>query len=73
MRRVVDGFYAALMALAAVALLLCFAAVMLGMADRQFGWGFRGLDAYAGYGVAAALFLALGVATLLGAGKSFGF
>ena len=59
MRRLVDGFYAALMALAAVALLLCFGAVMLGIADRQFGWGFRGLDAYAGYGIAAALFLAL--------------
>jgi TRAP-type C4-dicarboxylate transport system permease small subunit len=59
MRRVFDGFYAALMALAALALLLCFAAVMLGIADRQFGFGLRGLDAYAGYAIAAALFLAL--------------
>lgn len=59
MRRVFDGFYAALMALAALALLLCFASVMLGIVDRQVGWGLRGLDAYAGYAIAAALFLAL--------------
>jgi len=32
---------------------------MLGIVDRQVGWGLRGLDAYAGYGIAAALFLAL--------------
>lgn len=54
-----DGFYAALMALAALALLASFASVMLGIVDRQVGWGLRGLDAYAGYGIAAALFLAL--------------
>lgn len=59
MRRAFDGFYAALMALAALALLFCFLAVMLGIADRQFGFGLRGLDAYAGYAIAAALFLAL--------------
>ena len=59
MRRVFDGFYAALMALAALSMLICFAAVMLGIADRQFGFGLRGLDAYAGYAIAAALFLAL--------------
>ncbi len=59
MRRTLDTFYAALMALAALALLVTFASVMLGIADRQMGWGFRGLDAYAGYGIAAALFLAL--------------
>jgi TRAP-type C4-dicarboxylate transport system permease small subunit len=59
MRRVFDGFYAALMALAALSLLFCFVAVMLGIADRQFGLGLRGLDAYAGYAIAAALFLAL--------------
>ena len=59
MRRLLDGFYAALMALAALALLLSFVSVMLGIVDRQVGWGLRGLDAYAGYGIAAALFLAL--------------
>ena len=59
MRRAFDTFYAALMALAALALLATFVSVMLGIVDRQVGWGFRGLDAYAGYGIAAALFLAL--------------
>jgi TRAP-type C4-dicarboxylate transport system permease small subunit len=59
MRRAFDTFYAALMAMAALALLAAFASVMLGIVDRQVGWGFRGLDAYAGYGIAAALFLAL--------------
>ena len=59
MRPVFDKFYAALTALAALALLASFASVMLGIVDRQVGWGLRGLDAYAGYGIAAALFLAL--------------
>lgn len=59
MRTVFDKFYAALMGLAALALLASFASVMLGIVDRQVGWGLRGLDAYAGYGIAAALFLAL--------------
>ena len=36
-----------------------FGAVVLGMADRWFGLGLRGLDAYAGYAIAAALFFAL--------------
>jgi TRAP-type C4-dicarboxylate transport system permease small subunit len=54
-----DRFYRALMALAAAAMVLGFVCVMLGIADRQFGWGLRGLDAYAGYCIAAALFLAL--------------
>ena len=59
MRHLLDRFYAALMALAALALLGTFVCVMLGIIDRQVGWGLRGLDAYAGYGIAAALFLAL--------------
>jgi TRAP-type C4-dicarboxylate transport system permease small subunit len=59
MRRTLDTFYAALMALAALAMVACFACVMLGIADRQFAWGLRGLDAYAGYAIACALFLAL--------------
>lgn len=59
MRRVLDGFYGALMAGAALAMVAAFACVVLGIADRQFAWGLRGLDAYAGYAVAAALFLAL--------------
>lgn len=35
------------------------ASVLLGIIDRQWSLGLRGLDAYAGYCIAAALFLAL--------------
>lgn len=59
MRRALNTFYSALMALAAVALAASFVCVMLGIADRQFGLGLRGLDAYAGYAIASALFLAM--------------
>ncbi len=59
MRRALDRFYSALMALAAVALVAAFVCVMLGIVDRQLALGLRGLDAYAGYAVASALFLAL--------------
>jgi TRAP-type C4-dicarboxylate transport system permease small subunit len=59
LRTALDGFYAALMALAALAMVGCFVAVMFGIADRQFGLGLRGLDAWSGYAIAAALFLAL--------------
>lgn len=59
MRRALDLFYGGLMALSAIAMAACFACVMLGIADRQFALGLRGLDAYAGYAIAAALFLAL--------------
>lgn len=59
MRRVLDGFYGALTVLAALAMVAAFACVMLGVGDRQFAWGLRGLDAYAGYAIASALFLAL--------------
>ncbi len=59
MRRALDGFYGLLMTLSAIAMAACFVCVMLGIADRQFALGLRGLDAYAGYAIAAALFLAL--------------
>jgi TRAP-type C4-dicarboxylate transport system permease small subunit len=59
MRRALDSFYDAPMALAAVAMAGCFVVVVLGIADRQWALGLRGLDAYAGYCIAAALFLAL--------------
>ena len=45
MRRVLDTFYAALMGGAAFALAAAFACVMLGIADRQIGWGLLGLAA----------------------------
>lgn len=59
MRRAFDAFYAFLMALAALALAAAFVCVLLSIADRLFALGLRGLDAYAGYAIAAALFLAL--------------
>ena len=59
MRDLMDRFYNLLMGGAAVAMVAAFVAVMLGIADRQFSLGLRGLDAYAGYAIAAALFLAL--------------
>jgi len=59
MRAWLDRFYRALMALSALAMVAAFGCVVLGIADRQFAFGLRGLDAYAGYAIAAALFLAL--------------
>jgi TRAP-type C4-dicarboxylate transport system permease small subunit len=59
MTRALRQLYALLLALSAVALLGAFGCVVLGVLGRQFGWALRGLDAYAGYAIAAALFLAL--------------
>ena len=59
MRHALDSFYDSLMTLAAIAMVGCLAVVVLGIADRQLALGLRGLDAYAGYSIAAALFLAL--------------
>ena len=47
------------MVLAALAMAFTFVVVVLGILDRQFALGLRGLDAYAGYGIASALFLAM--------------
>ncbi len=52
-------FFRVLMGGSAAAMVAAFGAVMLAMADRWFGLGLRGLDAYAGYAIAASLFLAL--------------
>jgi TRAP-type C4-dicarboxylate transport system permease small subunit len=54
-----DRFYRALCGLAALSMACALLAVLLGIADRQFALHLRGLDAYAGYCIAAALFLAL--------------
>ena len=40
-------------------MLAAFAAIMLGVVAREANWDIQGLDAYAGYSIAAALFLAL--------------
>jgi len=49
----------ALLAGAALAMVSAFVVVMLGVLGRPLGWSLPGLDAYAGYAIAAALFLAL--------------
>lgn len=59
MDKIVKNFYKLLLLLACIAMVTAFAVVMLGVAARQFLWDIPGLDAYAGYAIAAALFLAL--------------
>jgi TRAP-type C4-dicarboxylate transport system permease small subunit len=59
MSRMLSHFYRLLTVLAALSMLGAFLAVVLGVVSRQMDWTFQGLDAYAGYSVAAALFLAL--------------
>lgn len=58
-RRLLDGLYAGTAALAALCMVALLAMVMLGVAGRQFGFHVPGTDAYAGYLMAAAGFLAL--------------
>lgn len=59
MDKLVLNFYKLLMALACVAMLAAFGTVLLGVVAREANWDIQGLDAYAGYAIAAALFLAL--------------
>lgn len=59
MLRYLNAFYNVLSWLAGVALILTLLTVALGVVARQVGWDVPGLDAYAGYLIAAALFLAL--------------
>jgi len=59
MNTLVKNFYKFLMFLACVAMVMAFAVIMLGVAAREFLWDIPGLDAYAGYAIAATLFLAL--------------
>jgi TRAP-type C4-dicarboxylate transport system permease small subunit len=53
------NFYRLLLALSCAAMLAAFATVSLGILARLAGWDLPGLDGYAGYAIAAALFLAL--------------
>jgi TRAP-type C4-dicarboxylate transport system permease small subunit len=55
----VRGFHRLLVVLSALAMVAAFLAVALGVAAREAGFDLPGLDAYAGYAIAAALFLAL--------------
>jgi TRAP-type C4-dicarboxylate transport system permease small subunit len=57
--RLTHGFYQLLLIGACLAMLTAFAAIILGIAAREARWDIQGLDAYAGYAIAAALFLAL--------------
>lgn len=59
MGKLLSHFYRLLSVLAALSMVAAFGTVMLGMLGRQFDFNIRGLDAYAGYSIAAALFLAL--------------
>ena len=53
------NFYRFLLALSCLAMLAAFATVALGILARAAAWDLPGLDAYAGYAIAASLFLAL--------------
>jgi TRAP-type C4-dicarboxylate transport system permease small subunit len=57
--KLVPNFYKALMLLACLSMLAAFGTIMLGIVARQAQWDIPGLDAYAGFSIAAALFLAL--------------
>jgi TRAP-type C4-dicarboxylate transport system permease small subunit len=59
MRTLLDWSYKLLAFLACVALIAAFVAVGLSIVTREMGWDLQGLDAYAGYAIAAALFLAV--------------
>ncbi|HUG25128.1 TRAP transporter small permease [Piscinibacter sp.] len=58
-RAVTAAFYRMLGLLACLAMVAAFVTVGLGVIARQAGFDIPGLDAYAGYSIAAALFLAL--------------
>lgn len=59
LNRLALGFYKFLLVLAGVAMIGAFVAIMLNILARIFLWNIPGLDGYAGYAIAAALFLAL--------------
>lgn len=59
MRALTKKLYDAMMFMACLSMLAAFITIMLGIAVREFAWNIQGLDAYAGYSIASALFLAL--------------
>jgi TRAP-type C4-dicarboxylate transport system permease small subunit len=59
LQRLANGFYQVLLVGAGFAMIGAFVAIMLNISARIFGWNIPGLDGYAGYAIAAALFLAL--------------
>ena len=62
MRAVLDRFHAALGALGALFILATLVVEVVGIAGRELGYSMAGLDAYAGYCLAAGSFLAMGYA-----------
>ncbi|MCU0764411.1 MAG: TRAP transporter small permease subunit [Hydrogenophaga sp.] len=59
MSRLVHAFYQGLLGLSCLSMLAAFGSVALGVVARQARWDIPGLDAYAGYAIVCALFLAL--------------
>jgi TRAP-type C4-dicarboxylate transport system permease small subunit len=58
-RKFLDALYEGAVWLAALGMIGTLASVLAGVLDRQFAWGVRGTDMYAGYCMAASGFLAL--------------
>jgi TRAP-type C4-dicarboxylate transport system permease small subunit len=59
MKSALLAFYRLLGLLAMLAMIAALLTVALGVLAREAGWDIQGLDGYAGYAIAAALFLAL--------------
>jgi TRAP-type C4-dicarboxylate transport system permease small subunit len=59
MGKLVPNFYKSLLVLACLSMVAAFGTIMLGIVARLAHWDIPGLDAYAGFSIAAALFLAL--------------
>ncbi len=59
MKSLLSKFYSGLMFLACISMVAAFGAIMLGVIAREARLDIQGLDGYAGYSIAAALFLAL--------------
>ena len=59
LNRLASGCYRFLLGLSGLAMIGTFVAIMLNILARIFGWNLPGLDGYAGYAIAATLFLAL--------------
>lgn len=59
MDKLISNFYKSLLVLACLSMLAAFGSILLGIIARQVHWDIQGLDAYAGYSIAATLFLAL--------------
>ncbi len=57
--KLASQLYRILMVGACIAMVMAFATIALGVLAREAAWNIQGLDAYAGYSIAAALFLAL--------------